>query len=86
MKIDIYPLQFDPILKERIWGGEKLNLELKAKRDRKYPELKIGDEVKITLKYNKMKKEHDPSYSDMKYKIEKILRKALATNAFVRII
>ena len=25
MKFDIYPLQFDPILKDRIWGGEKLN-------------------------------------------------------------
>jgi len=25
MKFDSYPLQFDPILKERIWGGEKLN-------------------------------------------------------------
>jgi mannose-6-phosphate isomerase len=25
MKFDIYPLQFEPILKERIWGGEKLN-------------------------------------------------------------
>ena len=50
----------------------KLNLELKAKTDRKYPELKIGDEVKIILKYNKMKKEHEPLYSDMKYKIEKI--------------
>ncbi|MFZ0597710.1 MAG: type I phosphomannose isomerase catalytic subunit [Flavobacterium sp.] len=24
MSIKIYPLQFDPILKERIWGGEKL--------------------------------------------------------------
>ncbi len=28
MKFDIYPLQFDPILKDRIWGGEKLNTEL----------------------------------------------------------
>jgi len=28
MKFDIYPLQFKPILKERIWGGEKLNSEL----------------------------------------------------------
>ena len=28
MKFDIYPLQFDPILKERIWGGEKLKTEL----------------------------------------------------------
>ena len=53
----------------------KLNLELKAKRDRKYPELKIGDKVKIMLKYNKMKKEHDPLSSDMKYEIEKIEEK-----------
>lgn len=28
MKFDIYPLQFDPILKDRIWGGEKLNTVL----------------------------------------------------------
>ena len=53
----------------------KLNLELKAKRDRKYPDLKIHDKVKIMLKYNKMKKEHNPLYSDMKYEIEKIEEK-----------
>ena len=53
----------------------KLNLELKAKRYRIYPELKIGDKVKIMLKYNKMKKEHDPLYSDTKYEIEKIEEK-----------
>jgi mannose-6-phosphate isomerase len=23
MSIKVYPLQFDPIVKERIWGGEK---------------------------------------------------------------
>lgn len=28
MKFNIYPLQFEPILKERIWGGEKLHAEL----------------------------------------------------------
>ncbi|MEP6804823.1 MAG: type I phosphomannose isomerase catalytic subunit [Flavobacterium sp.] len=28
MSIKIYPLQFDPILKERIWGGEKLQTVL----------------------------------------------------------
>jgi mannose-6-phosphate isomerase len=28
MSIEIYPLQFDPILKERIWGGEKLKTVL----------------------------------------------------------
>jgi len=27
MQAKIYPLQFDPILKERIWGGEKLKTE-----------------------------------------------------------
>ena len=53
----------------------KLNLELKAKRDRRYPDLKIGDLVKIMLKYNKMRKEHNPLYSDMKYEIESIEEK-----------
>ncbi|TRX36585.1 mannose-6-phosphate isomerase [Flavobacterium sp. ZT3R18] len=28
MSMKFYPLQFDPILKERIWGGEKLNTVL----------------------------------------------------------
>ncbi|PRZ24169.1 type I phosphomannose isomerase catalytic subunit [Flavobacterium granuli] len=28
MKAEFYPLQFDPILKERIWGGEKLKTVL----------------------------------------------------------
>jgi len=61
----------------------KLNLELKAKRDRRYPDLKIGDKVKIMLKYNKMKKEHDPLYSDTKYEIEKIEEKKGLTFFFV---
>ena len=53
----------------------KLNLELKAKRDRKYPPLAVGDRVKIMLKYSKGKKEHNPTYSDTKYEIEKIEEK-----------
>ncbi|NLX72987.1 MAG: mannose-6-phosphate isomerase, partial [Bacteroidales bacterium] len=28
MKTVLYPLKFEPILKERIWGGEKLYSEL----------------------------------------------------------
>ena len=52
-----------------------LNLELKAKKDRKYPDLKIGDLVKIMLKYSKGKKEHNPLYSDTKYEIESIEEK-----------
>lgn len=31
MNSKIYPLQFTPILKERIWGGEKLKIELNKK-------------------------------------------------------
>jgi len=53
----------------------KMNLELKAKRDRRYPELKVGDKVKIMLRYNKFRKEHNPLYSDSKYEIEKIEQK-----------
>ena len=50
----------------------KLSLEMKAKRNRKYPDLAIGDNVKIMLKYDKIHKEHNPTYSDLKYEIEKI--------------
>lgn len=50
----------------------KFNLELKAKRDRKYPPIGVGSKVKILLKYNKFKKEHQPMYSDLKYDVEKI--------------
>ena len=45
---------------------------MKATRNRKYPDLAIGDKVKIMLKYYKLHKEHTPSYSDLKYEIEKI--------------
>ena len=34
----------------------KLNLELKAKRDRRYPEFEVVDKVEIMFKYKKMKK------------------------------
>ena len=33
----------------------KFNLEMKAKRNRKYPDLAIGDKVKILLTYDKFK-------------------------------
>ena len=51
----------------------KLNMLLKAKQNRKYPDLKIGDRVKNMLKYDKFtKKESNPIYSDLKYEIENI--------------
>ena len=53
----------------------KLSLEMKAKRNRKYPDLAIGNKVKIMLKYDKFHKEHNPKYSDLKYEIENIQQK-----------
>lgn len=34
MKSDLYPLKFEPILKEKIWGGKKLNSILHKRSDR----------------------------------------------------
>ena len=31
MKVNLYPLKFEPILKEKIWGGTKLNSILDKK-------------------------------------------------------
>ncbi len=53
----------------------KVNMLMKAKRNRKYPELFIGDRGKIMLKYDTFRKEHNPLYSDLKYEIEKIEEK-----------
>ena len=53
----------------------EINMKMKARRDRIYPNLVVGDRVKIMLKYSKGKKEHNPSYSDTKYAIEKIVEK-----------
>ena len=54
----------------------KMNMLMKAKWYRAYPDLNVGDRVKIMLKYDKLnKKEHMPKYSDLKYEIEKIEEK-----------
>jgi hypothetical protein len=53
----------------------KLNMLLKAKRNRTYPILNKGDKVKILLKYDKFHKEHQPQFSDLKYEIEAIQEK-----------
>jgi len=50
----------------------KVNLEERAKRSRTYPDIKMGDLVKVMLKYNKMRKEHNPLYSKTKYEVEDI--------------
>ena len=44
----------------------KAILEIKAKRNRQYPALAVGDRVKIMLKYDTVHKQHNPLYSDFK--------------------
>ena len=53
----------------------KVNLDVRAKHGRPYPEIKMGDLVKIMLKYNKMRKEHNPLFSKVKYEVESIQEK-----------
>ena len=58
--IPLYPIKFEPILKERIWGGEKLIKTFKKESDK----INIGDEIdqedEITIihkkNHNKLKK------------------------------
>ena len=52
-----------------------MNMNLKARRDRAYPTLVVGDRVKIMLKYSKFRMEHNPLYSTMKYEIESIVER-----------
>lgn len=48
---------------------------LKAKRDRKFPDLSIGDKVHVLLTYDKFEKEHQPTFSDFKYEVDTIKEK-----------
>lgn len=50
----------------------KLKLELNRKRTRKYPEIKVGDKVKIYKKKDKMDKERVSVWSDNAYEVESI--------------
>jgi hypothetical protein len=50
----------------------KINLELKAKHTRTYPELHVGDKVKIYKKKDKMDKQQKSVWVDNMYTIENI--------------
>ena len=47
----------------------KLNLELRAKHKRKYPDVKAGDFVKVYRKKNKLDKERLSLWSKDKFKL-----------------
>ena len=49
-----------------------LNMELKAKHNRKYPEINIGDRVFIYMKRKANQKSHVPLWSDVSYEVEGI--------------
>ena len=50
----------------------KLNLASKAKKNRMYPELEKGDEVKIFKKRKPNEKERKGNWSQNKYTVERI--------------
>ena len=43
--MQLYPIKFEPILKERIWGGEKLIKTFKKESDK----INIGDFFEVVL-------------------------------------
>ena len=47
----------------------KFNLELKRRHSRKYPEIEIGDTVRIFKKKDKLDKERVSNWSSKKYKV-----------------
>ena len=50
----------------------KLNLELKRKSTRRYPEVQIGDKVKIYTKKKQFEKKHVPVWSKTTHIVEDI--------------
>ena len=51
----------------------KLNLELRAKHKRKYPDVKVGDFVKVYRKKDKLDKERLSLWSKDKFKVIEIV-------------
>jgi len=50
----------------------KFNMEKHRQHTRKYPDIEVGDFVRVYKKKDKMDKEHIPTWGDRKYKVEKI--------------
>ena len=51
----------------------KMNLEMKAKKTRKYPDLNVNDAVRIYKKKEKIDKERKGVWSDNEYTVERII-------------
>ena len=50
----------------------KLNMEMRKTKTRKYPEVKIGDYVRVHKNKDKLDKEHVSTWSDKRYKVNYI--------------
>ncbi len=53
----------------------KAQMEMRAKRNRSYPELEVGDKVKIYQKRRKEFKERVPLFSDRVFEVKEIIKK-----------
>ena len=51
---------------------DKTNLELNRISKRKYPEINVGDSVRVYTKKNNFQKEQVPVWSDNVYKVDEI--------------
>ena len=45
------------------------HIQNNAKKERKYPNIKEGDMVRVHIKKNKFQKGHEPTYSKERYKV-----------------
>ena len=65
---------FTPVdaMKEQNYFNVKLNLELKAKHNRMYPEIVVGDKVKLFKKKDKLDKERVSNWTKDAYTVESI--------------
>jgi hypothetical protein len=53
----------------------KLNIEMKTNKTRVYPDIEIGDYVRIHKSKDKLDKEHISTWSDKRYKVNEITEK-----------
>ncbi len=51
----------------------KINLEMNRRSGRKYPEIEVGDQVRVFRKRDKLDKERAPRWSENKYEVTEIV-------------
>ncbi len=54
-------------------ASAKINLEMNRRSGRKYPEIEVGDQVRVFRKRDKLDKERAPRWSENKYEVTEIV-------------